>query len=60
MMQATVGTSSRAIVACERAIAPPWPCCSAATPGYAPGVSTSVMSGKRWRSASAITRIALL
>ena len=30
---ATVGTSSRAITACERAIAPPWPCCSAATPG---------------------------
>src|SRR5438552_8880241 len=22
----------------ERAIEPPWPCCSAATPGYAPGV----------------------
>ena len=24
---------SRAILACERAIAPPWPCCSAAIPG---------------------------
>jgi hypothetical protein len=33
MMQATVGTPSRTIAACERAIAPPWPCCSAATPG---------------------------
>src|SRR6184192_4295446 len=33
LMHATVGTPSRAMVACERAIAPPWPCCSAATPG---------------------------
>src|SRR5256714_872264 len=33
MMQATVGTRSRAISDCERAIAPPWPCCSAVTPG---------------------------
>ena len=35
-----------AIVACDAAIAPPWPCCSATTPGYAPGVSTSVITGK--------------
>ena len=33
MTQATVGICSRSITACERAIAPPWPCCSAATPG---------------------------
>ena len=55
---ATVGTVSRAIKACDRAIAPPWPCCSAAMPGYAPGVSTSAISGKRKRSAISITRIA--
>ena len=58
MMQATLGTVRRAMAACERAIAPPWPCCSAATPGYAPGVSTIVTSGNPWRSASAIARIA--
>jgi len=33
MTHATVGTVSRVISAWERAIAPPWPCCSAATPG---------------------------
>ena len=30
---ATVGTVSFAIAICEAAIAPPWPCCSADTPG---------------------------
>jgi len=38
---------------------PPWPCCSAATPGYAPGVSTSDTIGKPCRSARSIARIAL-
>src|SRR5436190_2078606 len=57
--QATVGTSSRAIAACERAIAPPWLCCSAATPGYAPGMSTRLTRGKPCRPASSISRIAL-
>ena len=56
--QATVGTPSETIFAWERAIAPPWPCCSAATPGYAPGVSTSDTKGKPKRPASSITRIA--
>jgi len=54
----TFGIWSRSITACERAIAPPWPCCSAATPGYAPGVSTNVISGKPNVSASCIVRIA--
>ena len=43
----------------ERAIAAPCPCCSATTPGYAPGVSTSVTTGKPWRSASSIACHAL-
>src|SRR5439155_758388 len=33
MLQEPIGERSRVITACERAIMPPCPCCSAATPG---------------------------
>ena len=59
MMHATIGTVSRLISDCDRAMAPPWPCCSAATPGKAPGVSTNEMIGKRCRSAMSMVRMAL-
>ena len=57
--QATTGTFSPISNSCERAIAPDWPRCSAPTPGYAPGVSIRVTTGKPSRPASSNTRIAL-
>src|SRR4029453_18855419 len=58
MMQATIGTVSRLIRAWLRAIAPPWPCCSAAKPGEAPGVRTREPIGKCFPWARTIGRLA--
>ena len=54
-----MGTRSRVIVPIERAIASAMPRSSASAPGYAPGVSTNVTTGRPSRSASSNKRIAL-
>src|SRR5512143_2952583 len=56
---AMVGVRNDAITSRLRAMASAWPRSSAARPGYAPGVSTSVITGAWNFSASRIRRIAL-
>ena len=55
----TTGARSVAIASSDLAMASLCPRSSAPTPGYAPGVSIKVMSGKPKRSANFITRCAL-
>jgi hypothetical protein len=59
MTTATVGTRRRTIAWMLRAIAPPWPRCSAPAPGAAPGVSIRVSTGTSSFSARAMARMAL-
>ena len=54
-----VGTLRPAIFSRQVAIASAWPRSSASTPGNAPAVSTSEITGMSKRSASSISRIAL-
>ena len=56
---ATLGTPSERQASVERAIASAWPRASASTPGKAPAVSTSAITGRSNRSASSISRTAL-
>ena len=46
VITATTGTLSRLISRMQRAMASPWPRCSASRPGYAPEVSMRVTTGR--------------
>ena len=59
MIVAITGTVRRAILSMVSAMARACPPSSAATPGYAPGVSTKVSTGRPCRSASLKSRCAL-
>ena len=59
VMTVTIGVRSRVISAIERAIASAMPRSSDSGPGWAPGMSTKVTTGRPNRSASSMTRIAL-
>jgi hypothetical protein len=55
MMIVTTGTGRPVINWMHCAIAMAWPCSSASTPGYAPGVSMKVITGSRSFPASRIS-----
>ena len=59
VITATSGTVSSLITARHPAMASPCPCASASRPGYAPGVSMNVTTGRPNFSAARISRWAL-